>query len=178
MPLPLYVLLEIPSDQIRLSSVSGLGVNRVTPQAMMKILRSLRLEVEKIGLKLSDIMPVAGVDPGTLEDRFTASPFRGSVIAKTGTLTHTDGGASSLVGQMRTTSGEILLFVIMNQNGNVFRFRENQDSFVMHVQNSRGGPRAFDYVPLTMAIKLTDTKSRLGSADEFEPKSTAASPSP
>jgi D-alanyl-D-alanine carboxypeptidase len=93
-------------------------------------------------------MPVAAVDPGTLEDRFASLPWRASVIAKTGTLVRTDGGASSLVGQMRTTSGEILLFVIMNQNGNVWRFRENQDSFVMQIQTSRGGPRAFDYVPL------------------------------
>ena len=38
-------------------------------------------------------MPVAGIDPGTLEDRFTGLPWRGSVIAKTGTLTlRTDGG--------------------------------------------------------------------------------------
>ena len=170
--------LGIPSDQIRLSSTSGLGVNRVTPEAMMKIFQALRLDVIKAGLKLSDVMPVAGVDPGTLEDRFTAAPWRGSVIAKTGTLTHSDGGASSLVGQMRTASGEILLFVIMNQNGNVLRFRENQDAFVKQIQNSRGGPRAFDYVPITLAIKLTDTKSHVGSADEYEAKPTAVSPSP
>jgi len=174
----LATLLGVSNDQIHLSSVSGLGVNRVTPQVMMKVLRALRGEVEKVGLKLSDIMPVAGVDPGTLEERFTAPPWRGSVIAKTGTLARTDGGASSLVGQMRTTSGEILLFVIMNQNGNVTRFRENQDMFVMQIQTSRGGPRAFDYVPLTLAIKLTDTKSSVGSGDEYEPKTTAVSPSP
>jgi D-alanyl-D-alanine carboxypeptidase/D-alanyl-D-alanine-endopeptidase (penicillin-binding protein 4) len=167
--------LAIPDDQISLASLSGLGVNRVTPQAMMKVLRALSKEVQKNGLSLSDIMPVAGVDPGTLEERFVSFPWRGSVIAKTGTLVRTDGGASSLVGQMRTTSGEILLFVIMNQNGSVSRFRENQDSFVMQVQNTRGGPRSFDYVPHTLAIKLTDTKSTLGPTDEYEPKTTVTS---
>jgi D-alanyl-D-alanine carboxypeptidase/D-alanyl-D-alanine-endopeptidase (penicillin-binding protein 4) len=167
--------LGIPDDQVRLASVSGLGVNRVTPQAMMKVLRALRQEVQKNGLSLSDIMPVAGIDPGTLEERFVSFPWRGSVIAKTGTLVRTDGGASSLVGQMRTTSGEILLFVIMNQNGSVSRFRENQDSFVMQVQNTRGGPRSFDYVPHTLAIKLTDTKSTLGPHEEYEPKTTVTS---
>jgi len=171
----LAATLGISEGEIRLSSLSGLGINRVSPQVMMKILRALRQEVAKSGLTLSDILPVAGIDPGTLEDRFTGAPWRGSVIAKTGTLARSDGGASSLVGQMRTTSGEILLFVIMNQNGNVSRFRENQDAFVMQIQTSRGGPRAFDYVPLTLAIKLSDTKSRFGSAEEYEPKTTVNS---
>ncbi|HZE70662.1 MAG TPA: D-alanyl-D-alanine carboxypeptidase [Pyrinomonadaceae bacterium] len=171
----LVVALAVQSDQIRLASLSGLGVNRMSPQTMMKILRFLRQELTKNGLSLSDILPVAGVDPGTLEDRFTASPWRGSVIAKTGTLARTDGGASSLVGQMRTMSGEVLLFAIMNQNGSVARFRENQDSLVMQIQSSRGGPRAFDYVPLTLSIKLSDTKSRFGSSEEYEPKTTVTS---
>ena len=87
----------------------------------------------------ADIMPVAGIDPGTLEDRFTGPAWRGSVIAKTGTLIRTDGGASSLVGQMRTARGEVLLFVIFNQRGSVLRFRANQDYLVMQAQNTRGG---------------------------------------
>ncbi len=107
-------------------------------------------------------MPVAGIDPGTLEDRFTGPAWQGSVIAKTGTLVRTDGGASSLVGQMRTKSGETLLFVIMNQYGNVLRFRSNQDHLVMTVQNSRGGPKAFNYKPLVLAMKLSDTESISG----------------
>jgi len=134
-------------------------VNRVTPRAMMKIFRGLRAELQKNRLAPSDIMPVAGIDPGTLEDRFTGPAWQGSVIAKTGTLTRTDGGASSLVGQMRTKSGETLLFVIMNQRGNVVRFRANQDYLVMQVQNSRGGPKPFDYKPLLLPMKLADTES-------------------
>jgi D-alanyl-D-alanine carboxypeptidase/D-alanyl-D-alanine-endopeptidase (penicillin-binding protein 4) len=171
----LVSLLGIPDDQIALTSMSGLGVNRVSPQVMMKVLRALRQEASRNGLLLSDLLPVAGIDPGTLEDRFVTVPWRGSVIAKTGTLIRTDGGASSLVGQLRTVSGEVLLFVIMNQNGNVSRFRNNQDFLVMQIQNTRGGPRSFDYVPQTLAIKLVNTKSTLGSSDEYEPKVTVTS---
>jgi D-alanyl-D-alanine carboxypeptidase/D-alanyl-D-alanine-endopeptidase (penicillin-binding protein 4) len=161
----------IPPEQIYLASLSGLGVNRVTPRAMMKILRALRLELQRYRLTPADIMPVAGIDPGTLEDRFTGQAWRGSVIAKTGTLIRTDGGASSLVGQMRTTRGEVLLFVIFNQRGSVLRFRDNQDYLVMQVQSSRGGPRAFAYKPLTLSMKLADTQSVSGSAvTEFEPQ--------
>ncbi|MDQ5844622.1 MAG: D-alanyl-D-alanine carboxypeptidase [Acidobacteriota bacterium] len=170
----LMTRLGIPPYEIELASLSGLGVNRVTPRAMMKIFRALRIELQKHRLLLSEIMPVAGIDPGTLEDRFTGPSWQGSVIAKTGTLIRTDGGASSLVGQMRTARGEVLLFVIMNQGGNVLRFRTNQDYLVMQVQNSRGGPKAFNYKPLTLTMKLSDTENISGAAtNEFEPNLTS-----
>jgi D-alanyl-D-alanine carboxypeptidase len=155
----LVAMLGIPPEEVQFASLSGLGVNRVTPRAMMKIFRGLRAELQKHKLTPADIMPVAGVDPGTLEDRFTGLAWQGSVIAKTGTLVRTDGGASSLVGQMRTANGGTLLFVIMNQHGNVLRFRSNQDYLVMQVQNSRGGPKAFNYKPLALTMKLADTES-------------------
>jgi D-alanyl-D-alanine carboxypeptidase/D-alanyl-D-alanine-endopeptidase (penicillin-binding protein 4) len=158
----LVATLGIPPGEIQFASLSGLGVNRVTPRAMMRILRGLRSELQKYKLTPADIMPVAGIDPGTLEDRFIGSAWQGSVIAKTGTLVRTDGGASSLVGQMRTASGKTLLFVIMNQHGNVLNFRSNQDYLVMQVQNSRGGPKAFNYKPLALAMKLSDTESVSG----------------
>ena len=63
----------------------------------MTILRALRTELARHKLVPSDILPVAGIDPGTLEDRYTSPQQRGSVIAKTGTLISTDRGASSLV---------------------------------------------------------------------------------
>ncbi len=161
----------IAPEQIHLASLSGLGVNRVTPRAMMKILRALRLELQRYRLTPADIMPVAGIDPGTLEDRFTGLAWRGSVIAKTGTLIRTDGGASSLVGLMKSAKSEVLLFVIFNQRGNVVRFRENQDYLVMQVQNSRGGPRPFAYKPITLSMKLSDTQSTSGTVvTEFEPQ--------
>jgi D-alanyl-D-alanine carboxypeptidase/D-alanyl-D-alanine-endopeptidase (penicillin-binding protein 4) len=170
-------LLAIPESEVQLSSVSGLGVNRVTPRAMMKIFRGLRNELQKHSLTPADIMPVGGIDPGTLEDRFTGPAWEGSVIAKTGTLVRTDGGASSLVGQMKTASGDVLLFVIMNQRGSVLRFRQNQDRLVMQVQNSRGGPKSFGYKPRVLAMKLADTQSISTSANEFEPNSkTGISP--
>jgi D-alanyl-D-alanine carboxypeptidase/D-alanyl-D-alanine-endopeptidase (penicillin-binding protein 4) len=164
----LVTLLGIGDDEIRLSSLSGLGVNRISPRVMMKIYRALRLELQKHHLSPSDILPVAGIDPGTLQERFTGPTLRGSVIAKTGTLVRTDGGASALVGQMRAANGEVLLFVIFNQRGSVVRFRENQDYLVMLIQNSRGGPKPFDYKPLTLTMQLSNTESTVG--EDEEPK--------
>jgi D-alanyl-D-alanine carboxypeptidase/D-alanyl-D-alanine-endopeptidase (penicillin-binding protein 4) len=167
----LITTLGIPPDEVQFATLSGLGINRVTPQAMMKILRGLRNELQKNKLSPADIMPVAGIDPGTLEDRFTGPAWQGSVIAKTGTLVRTDGGASSLVGQMRTKTGDTLLFVILNQHGSVLRFRSNQDYLVMQVQNSRGGPKPFNYKPLALTMKLADTESISGPTNA-EPGST------
>lgn len=163
--------LGLQPSELKLASTSGLGVNRVTPRAMMKILRALRDELAKHRLTFQDIMPVAGIDPGTLEKRYTSAQSRGSVVAKTGTLVRTDGGASALVGQMRTASGETLLFVIFNMRGNVLRFREAQDQLVAQIQNQRGGPAAFSYRPLTLSMRLADTqlKSSPAGKDEYEP---------
>jgi serine-type D-Ala-D-Ala carboxypeptidase/endopeptidase (penicillin-binding protein 4) len=162
--------LGLTPDQLQMASLSGLGINRASPRTMMKIFRALREELRKHRLSTTDIMPVAGIDPGTMETRFTDPAYRGSVIAKTGTLVRTDGGASSLVGQMKTASGATLLFVIMNRRGSVVKFRLNQDFLVMQIQSSRGGPQAFSYKPRSLAMKLSDTQSSLaGASDEFEP---------
>jgi len=174
----LVTYLGIAPGDLRISTLSGLGVNRISPQVMMKIYRSLRDELRKSKLSPADILPVAGIDPGTLQDRFAGLAWRGSVIAKTGTLARTDGGASALVGQMQTATGEVLLFVIMNQHGNVLRFRENQDLFVMQVQNSRGGPKAFDYKPHPLMMELSDTESTFASGEDYGPKSKSNMNSP
>jgi hypothetical protein len=59
----------------------------------------------------------------------------------------------------------------MNQRGSVGRFRENQDYLVMLVQNTRGGPKAFDYKPSLLTMQLANTESILSASDEFEPPS-------
>jgi D-alanyl-D-alanine carboxypeptidase/D-alanyl-D-alanine-endopeptidase (penicillin-binding protein 4) len=163
--------LNLNPGELSLASTSGVGVNRVTPRAMMKILRALRDELARHKLSLTDILPVAGIDPGTLEERYTDPQERGSVVAKTGTLIRTDGGASSLVGQMKTRSGRVVLFVIMNQRGNVVRFRQNQDNIVTSIQNSLGGPAAFDYQPVKLAMRLANSEFEAAKGrGEFEPK--------
>jgi D-alanyl-D-alanine carboxypeptidase/D-alanyl-D-alanine-endopeptidase (penicillin-binding protein 4) len=163
--------LKLSPAEVKLASTSGLGVNRVTPRAMMKIYRALRDELARYRLTPADILPVAGIDPGTLEKRYTDFQSRGSVIAKTGTLIRTDGGVSALVGQMRTRSGETLLFVIFNQRGSVWRFRESQDALVAQFQNARGGPAPFKYSapPISVRLATTELKHAPARADEYEP---------
>jgi serine-type D-Ala-D-Ala carboxypeptidase/endopeptidase (penicillin-binding protein 4) len=162
----------LPAGEVRLASASGLGVNRVTPRHMMKIYRALLAELKENKLKAADIMPVAGVDPGTLDKRYVNSPGRGSVIGKTGTLGRTDGGVSALVGQMRAKNGDVLLFVIFNQRGNVRAFRAAQDALVHELQFARGGPLPFTYTPQTLAMRLSASEfDSAAAAEEYEPES-------
>jgi D-alanyl-D-alanine carboxypeptidase/D-alanyl-D-alanine-endopeptidase (penicillin-binding protein 4) len=164
--------LGFKAGEFRLSTASGLGVNRLTPRQMMKVYRALLEELHKNNLKAADILPVAGVDPGTLQKRYADSPGRGSVIAKTGTLPRTDGGASALVGQLRTAKGDTLLFVILDQRGSVVRFRQWQDALVAELQTERGGPAPFTYAPQTMAIRISSSEfdsARASALDEYEP---------
>ena len=128
---------------INLSTASGLGVNRVNAHDMMVVLKALRRELQGKGLDLSDILPLAGIEAGTMDRRFTGPTERGSVIAKTGTLTTTDGGVSALAGMIRSDK-EDLYFIFFCWKGSINGFRSQQDRMIRQLQASRGGPRRFD----------------------------------
>jgi D-alanyl-D-alanine carboxypeptidase/D-alanyl-D-alanine-endopeptidase (penicillin-binding protein 4) len=159
----------LPAAEVRVASTSGLGINRLSPRSMMKVYVALRDELAKHKLQTSDLLPVAGIDPGTLQKRYAASPSRGSVVAKTGTLPRTDGGVSALVGEMRAQNGETLLFVIFNRRGSVIRFRQDQDGLVASLQSARGGPALFAYTPHALAMRLADTEFNARNGSEYEP---------
>jgi D-alanyl-D-alanine carboxypeptidase/D-alanyl-D-alanine-endopeptidase (penicillin-binding protein 4) len=146
----------LPQEFI-LQTSSGLGINRVTPKAMMKLLRALRNDLARYKLNFSDIMPVAGIDKGTLEGRFDSDFARGSVIGKTGTLGNTDGGVSALAGEIGTRSGT-LLFVIFNQRGSVPRFRAFQNSYVSTIQGQFGGAAPMNYNAVTLDVRIANTR--------------------
>jgi D-alanyl-D-alanine carboxypeptidase/D-alanyl-D-alanine-endopeptidase (penicillin-binding protein 4) len=143
--------------EFSLQTSSGLGINRVTPQAQMKLLKTFRKELEKYKMTFADVMPIAGIDPGTLQNRFKGFPYIGSVVAKTGTLGNTDGGVSSLTGEMQTKNGK-MLFVIFNQKGSANRFRSFQDSYVNMVQNQQGGAGSLGYSSMSLSMRMATTR--------------------
>ncbi|HYM00935.1 MAG TPA: D-alanyl-D-alanine carboxypeptidase [Blastocatellia bacterium] len=120
---------------------SGLDFNRITPRASLKVLRRLMSELRWYGMKLEDIMPVAGVDCGTLRGRFESDQVRGSIIAKTGTLISLDGGVSTLVGIAHTRELGTILFAVFNAGGSVYGYRQLQDRFISEVVAEEGGGR-------------------------------------
>jgi D-alanyl-D-alanine carboxypeptidase/D-alanyl-D-alanine-endopeptidase (penicillin-binding protein 4) len=149
---------RVAPHEFSLQTCSGLGINRVTPQAQMKLLRTFRKFLKKHRMTFADVMPVAGLDEGTLRNRFKTGLNLGSVVGKTGTLRRTDRGVSTLSGEITTRRGRFL-FVIFNQRGNVTRFRSFQNFFVPLVQNQLGGAIPMGYTPITMEKRLS--KSRI-----------------
>jgi D-alanyl-D-alanine carboxypeptidase/D-alanyl-D-alanine-endopeptidase (penicillin-binding protein 4) len=129
----------IPENEVSIKRTSGLENNRITPQGTVKLLRHLVLWLNFNNLLPQDVLPVAGVDVGTLRTRFTAIDYRGSVIGKTGTLPATDGGISTLAGFVFTRDRGVLLFAIFNTHGNVTTFRRLQDSLIKEMIEESGG---------------------------------------
>lgn len=142
-----------------LETASGLGRNRVTPRAQMKLLRAFRKELAKFKMNFTDVMPVAGIDKGTLSKRYDSAFSAGSLVGKTGTLGNTDGGVSTLSGEIQTRRGT-LLFVIFNMKGSVGRFRSFQNSFVPLVQANLGGalPLNYNAVPIDTRLATSQVK--------------------
>ena len=152
--------------EFSLATSSGLGINRVTPRAQMRLLRTLRKELKRHGMKFTDILPVAGVDKGTLSRRFNSSFARGSVVGKTGTLGRTDGGVSTLSGEIKTRQGT-LLFVIFNQRGNVRRFRSFQNRYVSLIQSLHGGASPLPYIRIPIERRLAKSRIKYPRGSRF-----------
>jgi D-alanyl-D-alanine carboxypeptidase/D-alanyl-D-alanine-endopeptidase (penicillin-binding protein 4) len=95
------------ADLPRFQTLSGLGTNRMTAEGVVGLLDELRRSTSRRGLDVSDLLPVAGCDPGTLEHYpRLAQHLAGRLVAKTGTLTSTDGGVAVLAGYLRRSDGD------------------------------------------------------------------------
>jgi serine-type D-Ala-D-Ala carboxypeptidase/endopeptidase (penicillin-binding protein 4) len=129
-------------EELNIATSSGLGANQISPRGTVKMLRKLVAYLDKNQLALADMLPVAGIDAGTLQRRFT-DEYRGSVVAKTGTLS----GVSALAGIAYTRTKGPLLFVIYNRGGSVSSFRAVQDETLKKIITFYGGPASVQYYP-------------------------------
>jgi D-alanyl-D-alanine carboxypeptidase/D-alanyl-D-alanine-endopeptidase (penicillin-binding protein 4) len=147
---------KLKGDEVRIVTASGLGTNLISPRSMAQILRKLIAYLQKEKLGIEDLLPVAGIDSGTLEKRFTDA-FRGSVVAKTGTLR----GVSALAGVANTRGRGPLLFVIFNQGGSPYTFRAVQDETVKKLITLNGGPAPIRYAsPLWPRMSVSEAQSQ------------------
>ncbi|KAF0189700.1 MAG: D-alanyl-D-alanine carboxypeptidase / D-alanyl-D-alanine-endopeptidase [bacterium] len=103
----------------------------------LKLLRRFYESVNRNGKKLDDLLPAAGVDEGTLDERFTEEALRGSVVAKTGTLMRQR--ASALVGVAYTKEKGPIFFVLLDKD-EVTHARRHQDQLVTDMIYQYGGP--------------------------------------
>jgi serine-type D-Ala-D-Ala carboxypeptidase/endopeptidase (penicillin-binding protein 4) len=129
----------IPAADVVVGRTSGLDYNRITPKGTVALLRHLYSALEKNNMNPHDIMPMAGVDVGTLQRRFTTVDYRGAIIGKTGTLPGTDGGVSTLAGLAFTRDRGPVLFAIFNTRGSVITYRRLQDELLKDLIVEFGG---------------------------------------
>jgi D-alanyl-D-alanine carboxypeptidase/D-alanyl-D-alanine-endopeptidase (penicillin-binding protein 4) len=102
--------------------------NRLSPRVTVNLLRALDKELHTTGHALFDILPVAGIDDGTLRHRLDGPDEAGRVVGKTGTFG--DYGASALVGAISTSDQGTVYFAILNHGVPVPEARRRQDRFV------------------------------------------------
>jgi D-alanyl-D-alanine carboxypeptidase/D-alanyl-D-alanine-endopeptidase (penicillin-binding protein 4) len=133
---------DLSPESIKISTGSGLNVNRMSPRDTVKMLRAMVGWLDKYSLKADALMGVGGIDPGTMRSRFTESEFAGSIVAKTGTLTSTDTGMAALAGVLHTRNRGTLLFALYDgaENRQVHHLRKVQDEFLKNLMNELGGP--------------------------------------
>lgn len=120
-------------EEMRAEIILGDGAgadptNRLSPRVAVRLLRALEQELASTGHALFDILPVAGVDDGTLRDRLNGPGEAGHVLGKTGTFG--DYGASALIGAIPTTDRGTVYFAILNHDVPVPQARRRQDRFV------------------------------------------------
>jgi serine-type D-Ala-D-Ala carboxypeptidase/endopeptidase (penicillin-binding protein 4) len=99
--------------------------NRLSPRVAVKLLRALEEELAVTGHALFDILPVAGIDEGTLRERMNAPGEVGRVVGKTGTFG--DYGASALIGAILTSDRGTVYFAILDHGVRVTEARRRQD---------------------------------------------------
>jgi D-alanyl-D-alanine carboxypeptidase/D-alanyl-D-alanine-endopeptidase (penicillin-binding protein 4) len=133
--------LGIPATEIHISRTSGLDYNRITPRGTVHLLLEMMQWLAKRNMEPEDIMPVAGIDAGTLQSRFRSIDYRGAVVGKTGTLPATDGGVSTLAGFLYTKDRGPILFAIFNTRGSIAMYRQLQDSLLKQLIVDSGGPQ-------------------------------------
>lgn len=129
----------VPANEVHVARTSGLRDNRITPTGTIMLLRKMLWWLQKNQMSPEDVLPVAGIDRGTLRGRFRARAHRGALVAKTGTLVATDEGISTLAGILYTKDDGPMLFAIFNTHGPVLQYRKFQDRFLKGLLAEYGG---------------------------------------
>ena len=117
-------------EEILITNAAGGGTeNRISPRATVAVIGALRRELARYGRDLTAVLPVSGIDPGTLRERLLGAPAgRGIVVGKTGT--YGSEGASALAGVLRSTRYGLVTFAVLNRGVPVPEARRRQDAFV------------------------------------------------
>ena len=127
----------VPRASMVIDNAAGDGRNnQLSPRATVAMLEALGRTLEARGLAFPDVLPVAGVDPGTLEDRLAEPRYRGAVTGKSGTVRVLR--ISTLAGVAYTRKYGRTLFAIMTRGVPLWVARERQNAFLRGLLDAGG----------------------------------------
>jgi D-alanyl-D-alanine carboxypeptidase/D-alanyl-D-alanine-endopeptidase (penicillin-binding protein 4) len=116
-------------SEITVTNAAGAGeLNRLSPRAAVAILWELRKHLRAQSQDLPSVLPVNGLDAGTLKKRLSEAPYHGRIVGKTGTFGSV--GATALVGVLRTDKYGDVAFAVLNNGLAVPEARRRQDMFL------------------------------------------------
>ncbi len=134
--------LGVKAPRIDLATHSGLGTNRMSARQVVGLFRELERTCKRLNIQVEDILPAAGCDPGTMKHfpDLVEAADPGGLVAKTGTLTTTDGGIVMLAGRLHTARG--VRFFCLGSPGagrQVRSARAEQEDWLMDLGARQGG---------------------------------------
>ena len=134
-------------EEMVIDNAAGAGrTNRMSARAVVALFSALATELGKHRMKLVDVLPVSGMDKGTLESRLDDPDLKGAVAGKTGTYPSV--GASALAGVANTRKYGAVAFAILNRGVPVPEARKRQNAFVAALLRD-AGPKPWPYTPTT-----------------------------
>lgn len=114
---------DVPDADLHLINGSGLGPeNQLSARTVCALFAAIQRLMSRAQLTVADIFPVAGVDRGTIRRRHLPV----YTVVKTGTLRH----VATLAGVMLTRTHGPVWFALINQGGNLWGFRTQQDALL------------------------------------------------
>jgi D-alanyl-D-alanine carboxypeptidase/D-alanyl-D-alanine-endopeptidase (penicillin-binding protein 4) len=139
----------VPAYDLHLINGSGLGPeNQLSARTICALFAAIHRLMTPVKLTVADIFPVAGIDRGTIRRRHLPV----YTVVKTGTLRH----VATLAGVILTRTHGPVWFALLNQGGNLWGFRAQQDallqSLIEHWGAANPPPASF-----TPTSPLTDT---------------------
>jgi D-alanyl-D-alanine carboxypeptidase/D-alanyl-D-alanine-endopeptidase (penicillin-binding protein 4) len=125
------------SSEVTITNAAGAEeLNRLSPRAAVALLWALRKQLRASGKDLPDVLPVNGLDAGTLKKRLDDEPYRARIVGKTGTFGSV--GSSDLVGVLHTKKYGDVAFAVLNSWLPVPEARERQDAFLRALIDATG----------------------------------------
>ncbi len=140
---------SVPAQDLHLINGSGLGPeNQLSARTVCALFSAIHRLMTPAKLTVADVFPVAGIDRGTIRRRHLPV----YAVVKTGTLRQ----VATLAGVILTRTHGPVWFALLNQGGNLWGFRTQQDALLQYLI-ARWGAADPPPVSFTPTNPLTDT---------------------